>query len=220
MVTHLHASVTCSAPSHRPPMTTCCQLHTYTKLRTNLSEFENFVRKMSAISSASNVLINYTLHHIYRRYHLAIYTPWKIDPRNDQIYTPEINPHLWLRIKLPWSEMVRFTKIYSPCQNWEAVGSASSDSLQWRHNGHDSVSNHQLPECLLSRLIRRRSKKTSKLRVTGLCAGNSPETGEFPAQRASNAENVSIWWRHHVTGQGYSIPFVNLYVWDIPVEVI
>ena len=21
--------------------------------------------------------------------------------------------------------------------------------------------------------------------------------GEFPAQRASNAENVSIWWRHH-----------------------
>ena len=37
----------------------------------------------------------------------------------------------------------------------------------------------------------------SKLRVTGLCAGNSPVTGEFPAQMASNAENVSIWWRHH-----------------------
>ena len=33
------------------------------------------------------------------------------------------------------------------------------------------------------------SKKTSKLRVTGLCEGNSPVTGEFPAQRASNAEN-------------------------------
>ena len=31
-------------------------------------------------------------------------------------------------------------------------------------------------------------KKTSKLRVTGVCAGNSPMTGEFPAQRASNAE--------------------------------
>ena len=44
---------------------------------------------------------------------------------------------------------------------------------------------------------RRRSKKTSKLRVTGLCGGNSPGTGEFPAQRASNAENVSIWRRHH-----------------------
>ena len=44
---------------------------------------------------------------------------------------------------------------------------------------------------------RRRSKKTSKLCVTGLCAGNSPVIGEFPAQRTSNAENVSIWWRHH-----------------------
>ena len=41
-------------------------------------------------------------------------------------------------------------------------------------------------------------KKTSKLRVTGLCVGNSPVTGEFPSQRVSNAENVSIWRRHHV----------------------
>ena len=70
-------------------------------------------------------------------------------------------------------------------------------TLRWRHNGCDSVPNHQPRECLLRRLIRRTSKKTSKLRVTGLCAGNSPETGEFPAQMASNAENVSIWWRHH-----------------------
>ena len=46
-------------------------------------------------------------------------------------------------------------------------------------------------------LFMRRSKKTSKLRVAGLRAGNSPVTGEFPAQMASNAENVSIWWRHH-----------------------
>ena len=40
-------------------------------------------------------------------------------------------------------------------------------------------------------------KKTSKLRVTGLCAGNSLVTGKFPAQMAHNAKNVSIWWRHH-----------------------
>ena len=69
--------------------------------------------------------------------------------------------------------------------------------LLWRHNGRDSVSNHQPHDCLLNRLFRRRSKYTSKLRVTGLCAGNSPGTGEFPAQMASNAANVSIWWRHH-----------------------
>ena len=49
----------------------------------------------------------------------------------------------------------------------------------------------------LNRLFMRRSKKTSKLHITGLCAGNSPVTGEFPAQMASKAENVSIWWRHH-----------------------
>ena len=71
-------------------------------------------------------------------------------------------------------------------------------SLLWRHNGRDSISNHQPHDCLLSRSFRRRSKKTSKLRVTGLWAGNSPATGEFPAQMASNAENVSIWWSHHV----------------------
>ena len=70
-------------------------------------------------------------------------------------------------------------------------------SLQWRHDEHDGVSNHQRFDCLLNRLFRPRSKKTSKLSVTGLCDGNSPVTGEFPAQSASNAENVSIWWRHH-----------------------
>ena len=69
-------------------------------------------------------------------------------------------------------------------------------SLQWRHE-HNCVSDHQPHDCLLKRLFGRRSKKTSKLRVTGLCTGNSPGTGEFPAQMASNAENVSIWWRHH-----------------------
>ena len=72
-----------------------------------------------------------------------------------------------------------------------------SAQLQWRHNGPGSVSNHQPHNCLLNRLFRRRSQKILKLRVTGLCAGNSPGTGEFPTQRATNPENVSIWWRHH-----------------------
>ena len=70
--------------------------------------------------------------------------------------------------------------------------------LKWRHNELDGVSDHQPDDCLLNRLFRCKSKKKSNLRVTGLCAGNSPVTGEFPAQRASNAENVSILWRHHV----------------------
>ena len=70
-------------------------------------------------------------------------------------------------------------------------------TLRWRHNDHAGVSNHQPHGCLLNRLFRLKSKITSKLRVTGLCAGNSPGTGEFPAQMASYAKNVSIWWRHH-----------------------
>ena len=72
-----------------------------------------------------------------------------------------------------------------------------SNNYQWRHDECDGVLNLQRLDCLLSHLFRRRSKKTSKLRVTGLCEGNSQLTGEFPAQKASNVENVSVWWRHH-----------------------
>ena len=71
-------------------------------------------------------------------------------------------------------------------------------TLHWLRNKRDGVSNHLSHDCLLNCLSRVRSKKTSQLRVTGLCGGNSPGTGEFPAQIASNVENISIWWRHHV----------------------
>ena len=81
--------------------------------------------------------------------------------------------------------------------------------LRWRHNDHAGVSNHQPHGCLLNRLFRRKSKKTSKLRLTGLCAGNSPGTGEFPAQMASYAENVSIWWRHHAYTFYYQFIFTH-----------
>ena len=53
-------------------------------------------------------------------------------------------------------------------------------TLQWRHNGPHGVSNHQPHYCLLNPLFRRRSKKISELCVTGLFAGNSPVTTEFP----------------------------------------
>ena len=47
-------------------------------------------------------------------------------------------------------------------------------TLRWRHNELHGVSDHQPHDCLLRLLFRRRSKKTSKLRVTGLCVGTSP----------------------------------------------
>ena len=70
-------------------------------------------------------------------------------------------------------------------------------TLGWHHNGRYRVSNHETHKFLLNHLFRRRSKKASRLRVIGFCVGNSPVTGEFPAQMASNAGYVSIWWRHH-----------------------
>ena len=97
----------------------------------------------------------------------------------------------------------------------------SKSLYHYGHNGRDSVSNHQPHDCLLNRLFRRRSNKTSKLRVTGLCAGNSPGTGEFPAQMASNAENVSIWWRLHDldvhvwTCWAFPGPLTHMYHFDL-----
>ena len=70
-----------------------------------------------------------------------------------------------------------FSKAYSGWQLTKQI------TLQWHHNGRDGVSKHQLHDCLLSRLFRRRSKKITKLRVTGLCGGihrwpmNSPHKG-------------------------------------------
>ena len=66
-------------------------------------------------------------------------------------------------------------------RHWYYVWLITFVALRWRHNGRDSVSNHQPHDCLLNRLFRRRSKKTSKLRVTGLCVGNSPH--KWPVTR-------------------------------------
>ena len=62
-------------------------------------------------------------------------------------------------------------------------------SLQWRHNERDGVSNHQPHDCLLKAQIKENIKAHRPLW--------GEFTGEFPTQRSSNAENVSIWWRHH-----------------------
>ena len=72
-------------------------------------------------------------------------------------------------------------------------------SLHWRHNDHDIVSNHQPHDCLLNRLFRRRSNKTSKIRVTGHCAGNSPGPVNSPhkwpvTRKMFPFDDVIMWW--------------------------
>ena len=96
----------------------------------------------------------------------------------------------------PWWS--RTTKCDDICRSDDQRRLRIDNALQWRHNKLDGVSNHRRLDYWLNRLFRRRSKKASKLRVTGLCEGNSPVTGKFPSQRASIAEIVSIWWRHHM----------------------
>ena len=91
---------------------------------------------------------------------------------------------------------------YEVVANNENTAASVSDihdlqPLRWRHNGRDGVSNHHPHNGLLNFLFRHSSKKRSKLRVTGLWVGNSPVTGEFPAQRASNTTFFFIWWCHH-----------------------
>ena len=101
-----------------------------------------------------------------------------------KMYTPTVN----FKDQL-WTLTSRFLNCWSVCQRFWNI-------FPLRHDGCDGIPNHQPRDCLLNRLFRCRSNKTSKLRVSGLCVGNSSGTGEFTTQMASNAENVSIWWRH------------------------
>ena len=73
----------------------------------------------------------------------------------------------------------------------------SVHAIQWRHNERKGVSNHRHLECLLNRMFRCGSKKISKLHVTGPLWGELTGHRWIPLIRASNAENVSIWWRYH-----------------------
>ena len=73
---------------------------------------------------------------------------------------------------------------------------SNTTSLHWRHNDHDGVSNHQPHGCSLNRFQTQIKENIKAPRHWPLC-GEFTGTGEFPAQRASYAENVSIWWRHH-----------------------
>ena len=81
---------------------------------------------------------------------------------------------LWYQGRRSWSPLTTLSV------QWPSSFCKRCPSLQWHHNDHDGVSNHQPHGCLLNRLFRRRSKKTSKLRVTGLYVGNSPGPGNSP----------------------------------------
>ena len=78
--------------------------------------------------------------------------------------------HVFPGTEIPFKEKT----VVSPSCIYIADAYSGNSTLRWRHNDQDGVSNHQPRGYLLNRLFRRRSNKTSKLRVTGLCVGNSP----------------------------------------------
>ena len=93
------------------------------------------------------------------------------------------------------AQIASYAENVSICWRHHALR-CKSVPLQWRHTGRNGVSNYLPHDCLLNRLFGCKSKKTSKLRVTGLCGGihrwpvNSPHKG--PVTRF-----FFIWWRHH-----------------------
>ena len=137
----------------------------------------------------------------------CVHRIWKIGIYLKNVYTYSIHILTWL-----WTISSNLCKWNLPVSDGLAT-QRIRNTLQWNRNGLDGVSNHQPHHCLLSRLFRCRSKKTSKLRVTGLCTGNSPGTSEFPAQMTSNAENVSIWWRHHDGVLKFPLLFARTSYW-------
>ena len=82
---------------------------------------------------------------------------------------------------------------------------AKKNALRRRHNERNGVSNHQPHDCLFNRLSTVYSggdkKQTSKLRVIGLCEGNSPVTGKCVHLMTSSWHNnaftfitIAIFW--------------------------
>ena len=110
-----------------------------------------------------------------------MFQPWKT---SNFTFKTQNHPHPHLPSKI--ITMLVWFPVMNMFTKWKTDMQRLCDALRWRHNEHDGVSNHQPYD--LERLFRCSSKKTSKLRVTGLCEGNSTVAGEFPAQRASNVE--------------------------------
>ena len=103
--------------------------------------------------------------------------------------------------------------------------------LQWRHNEREGISNHPRDDCLLSRWFRCRSKKISKIRVTGLCAGKSPVNSPYKgsvtrkmspfddvimhhrkSETAYNYLIIETGWRLYVSDQGHHWFWLWLYI--------
>ena len=93
--------------------------------------------------------------------------------------------------------------------------SAKHLTFQWRHNERDGVSITGISTVYSTVCSEADQPKTPKPRGIRLCEGNLPVTGGFPAQRASNVENVSMWLRHHDELFSTGLSLWNLVMFEI-----
>ena len=114
--------------------------------------------------------------------------------------------------------MIRFIAAGMRCQP-----SMRNITLWWRHIERDGVSNHRRLDCLLNRLFRRRSKKTSKLRITGLWEGNPRWLVDFPHKRPVTRKCFHLMttsckryaWPHY---NAKYISFLTGYILGLPIR--
>ena len=87
-----------------------------------------------------------------------------------------------------------------PIFHGTSISMKNLNSLQWRNNELDGVSNHRSLGCLLNRLFRRRSKKKNQSSASLALVRRPVDSPHKWPVTANVAENVFIWWRHHVNG--------------------
>ena len=97
-----------------------------------------------------------------------------------------------------WNAETNLWYIFNPSSTYHLFEELDQYcKLQWRHNKRDGVLNHRCIDCLLNPLFERRSKKTSKLRVTSLCEGDPPDKGPLTRKKMLPFDDVIITCRCH-----------------------
>ena len=121
---------------------------------------------------------------------VSLYQSIKIKPINMyvtlviNVLTSTLTPYCFSQVIVSYLETVRYLSKWQPMFKWVAM--IWKRWLRLEHTTWLVIFQRNKP------LFRRKSKKISKLHVTGLCEGDSPGTGEFPTQRVSNAEMFSF----------------------------
>ena len=200
----------CWLDSWKRPSVTCPSNHN-NFIKEN--EFKFIVCKTVAVvcqsqclgKSYSHWFCNHARVSMHNQYVLGIPKSTYIHRRGCNLYIIYTTLRLSSCLVLDWNFIFHFVaRSWVPCMGWllsfyslicirhVIVITVTSQRVRWRL---------KLPASLMfaEPFVQAQVKDTLKFSVNGLCEGKSPmtEITDFPAQRASDAENVFIWWCHH-----------------------